>query len=253
MTNLYNWLVLHWKKFAMAAFSLFVMTFLTGGIKDALFLACLFMIHEGGHALVARYFRYEVTSVWLFPFGASVSWNDTKKDAFQRSLISLGGPATGIILSLFMFLAYLLPLNADVKHNLVIAIAVTAGINVLNLAMMTPFLDGSNILASLVAGLTKQQAIIIRTVVGLIFAIATCWFLPQLITIVSIVMVAFTCYDVVLFLLNRTYYQSNYYLNTEDSSLSPMSKLQMQKVMLGYSLISFSLFVIVSMALKNLN
>ena len=73
-------------------------------IQNTLFLGVLFLcvlLHEFGHALMARRFDVATEHVTLYPFGGIAALRGLPKDATAEFWIALAGPAVNVVLTAF--------------------------------------------------------------------------------------------------------------------------------------------------------
>lgn len=123
---------------------LFVLTF-SLIIDDYLLIGILLLVlllHEGGHFLMMKIFKYEELNMLFIPFlGAMVSGKKEKYSQIESSLMVLAGPLPGIILG-----AFLLLFMNDSPNMLILQIGVILILlNVINLIPIAP-LDGGQLI-----------------------------------------------------------------------------------------------------------
>ncbi len=107
---------------------------MTGNFKEFTIFMILLLIHECGHILVGIYFKWNIESVMIFPFGALTVFKDhLNKPIKEELLIVLMGPIFQCLCYLVLCL-YQIP-NLETYHY---------GLLLFNLLPITP-LDGSKI------------------------------------------------------------------------------------------------------------
>ncbi len=111
------------------------------------------LAHELGHAFMGRAFGLQ-PSITIHGFGGLTSWTSGRNVGAGRSLlISLAGPAVGLVLGLPLVFVHADALPAKAAELLSAAVFVNVGWSIFNLMPIVP-LDGGNALRSLWA-LTK--------------------------------------------------------------------------------------------------
>ena len=118
------------------------------------------LVHELGHALVARRFGLS-PQITLYSMGGLTSWSeDTEIAPWKNLAISLAGPAAGFLLGGVLFLAAPALLKAVPSELLIVAyrdlLWVNIGWGIFNLFPILP-LDGGHILLTLERWLTRKQ------------------------------------------------------------------------------------------------
>ncbi|HKW96219.1 MAG TPA: site-2 protease family protein [Bryobacteraceae bacterium] len=128
------------------------------GLTTALYIAALFasvLLHEIGHALVARWHGVRTTEIVMYPIGG-VSRLEKQPAARQELLISIAGPLVNLLLGIGLLASQrnFLPvetLRVPTDANLIERIAVgNLLLGVFNLLPAYP-MDGGRILRSLIA------------------------------------------------------------------------------------------------------
>ncbi len=77
----------------------FLIAFLCGYFKNSLMLFLIVIVHELGHILVIRLFKYEIVFVTLYPFGGITKINKPVNSAINKELIiAIFGVVSQIIL-----------------------------------------------------------------------------------------------------------------------------------------------------------
>lgn len=129
------------------------------------------LLHELGHALVARRFGLS-PQITLYSMGGLTSWSEVTEIAPTKHLaISLAGPAAGFLLGGVLFLAAPSLLRAAPSELLTVAyhdlLWVNIGWGVFNLFPILP-LDGGHVLLTLERWLTRKQDQIISHTISLL-------------------------------------------------------------------------------------
>ena len=133
------------------------------------------LLHELGHALVARQFGLS-PQITLYSMGGLTSWSDPIEIAPLKNLaISLAGPAAGFLLGGVLVMVGPPLLSAVPSELLSVAyhdlLWVNIGWGVFNLFPILP-LDGGHVLLTLERWLTKKQDQIISHSISLLGALA---------------------------------------------------------------------------------
>ena len=129
------------------------------------------LVHELGHALVARRFGLS-PQITLYSMGGLTSWSEDIEIAPWKNLaISLAGPAAGFLLGGVLFLAAPTLLRAVPSELLTVAyydlLWVNIGWGVFNLFPILP-LDGGHVLLTLERWLTRKHDQIISHAISLL-------------------------------------------------------------------------------------
>jgi Zn-dependent protease len=137
------------------------------------------LVHELGHALVARRFGLS-PQITLYSMGGLTSWSEVTEIGPPKHLaISLAGPAAGFLLGGVLFLVAPMVLRAVPSELLTVAyqdlLWVNIGWGVFNLFPILP-LDGGHVLLTLERWLTKKRDQIISHVISLLAALTITYF-----------------------------------------------------------------------------
>ena len=132
------------------------------------------LLHELGHALVARQFGLS-PSIKLYSMGGLTSWaSEVNLTPFKHLLISLAGPAAGFLFGGIVFFAGPAVLGSNPSQLLTVTyfdlLWVNVGWGIFNLLPMLP-LDGGQVLVTLEEWITKRKDQIISHVISLIVAL----------------------------------------------------------------------------------
>jgi Zn-dependent protease/predicted transcriptional regulator len=149
-------------------------------------------LHEFGHALVAKYYKIEVTGITLLPIGGVANLARMPDKPMQEFLIAIAGPAVNFALALLLLPLALLAMGMEMRTgtmpadwtrmlgamqtpgvaNLLVYLVFTnILLGVFNLLPAFP-MDGGRILRALLAmGMSYIRATRIAVVVGRIMAV----------------------------------------------------------------------------------
>lgn len=160
----------------------------------ALLLFTFILVHELGHALVARDRGVKAERIILFPLGGGAYLPDQPKQLWAEILVYAAGPLANIFLAIVawiilllrpdgeLLVAYFLRLSGNIVVQPAIfdqILGITLGVNLLlalgNLLPAYP-LDGGRILRALLRGpLGARTATIVVTALGLVVGIPLIW------------------------------------------------------------------------------
>ena len=145
------------------------------GLVTALaFFTCI-VLHEFGHALVARSRGMPISGVTLFLFGGVSELGEEPRSAGTEFLMAVAGPLVSAVLALVFWGVALLGYQGGWPHPIVIVLGYLATINgvVLIFNMVPAFpLDGGRVLRSILWGVTRnvQRSTRWAAAVGQMFA-----------------------------------------------------------------------------------
>jgi Zn-dependent protease/CBS domain-containing protein len=127
------------------------------GLVTALaFFACI-VLHEFGHALVARSRGMPINGITLFLFGGVSELGDEPPSASTEFLMAIAGPLVSLVLAIVFGIVAALGYQAGWWHPVVIVLGYLALINLIvlifNLVPAFP-LDGGRVLRSILWGMT---------------------------------------------------------------------------------------------------
>jgi len=150
------------------------------GVTTAVYVIALFasvLLHEMGHALVARLYGLKTREIVMYPIGG-VSHLERQPTAREELLISLAGPVVNLVIAVALFASQrdFLPLETlrvPTDANLIERIAVgNVLLGLFNLLPAYP-MDGGRILRSLIARFkTEDQATEMAAGAGRFLAVA---------------------------------------------------------------------------------
>ncbi len=127
------------------------------GLVTALaFFACI-LLHELGHAIVARSRGMPIRGITLFLFGGVAEIGEEPLSARTEFLMAIAGPIVSVILAIAFWLLAVVGYNGGWPHPVVIVLGYLAAINGLVLAfnLIPAFpLDGGRVLRSILWGAT---------------------------------------------------------------------------------------------------
>jgi Zn-dependent protease len=129
------------------------------GLVTALaFFVCI-VLHELGHALVARARGMSIRGITLFMFGGVAELGDEPPSAATEFLMAIAGPIVSLVLAIAFWLLAGLGQEADGPHPLVLMLGYLGLINglvlVFNLIPAFP-LDGGRVLRSILWAITNN-------------------------------------------------------------------------------------------------
>jgi Zn-dependent protease len=111
-------------------------------LKFVLLILVVLIVHESGHFLGMKMFGYKNLQMFFIPmFGAAVSGTGRNVATWKKAIVSLLGPLPGIILSVFLFIGYLIS-SQQIYYE---AGTMFLILNLLNLLPIVP-LDGGRFL-----------------------------------------------------------------------------------------------------------
>jgi Zn-dependent protease/CBS domain-containing protein len=146
-----------------------------GLITALAFFACI-VLHEFGHALVARSRGMPINGITLFLFGGVSELGDEPKSANTEFVMAIAGPIVSAVLAVIFWIVAVLGYQQGWPHPAVIVLGYLATINfiVLLFNMVPAFpLDGGRVLRSILWGVTGnvRQATQWASFVGQAFAL----------------------------------------------------------------------------------
>lgn len=153
-------------KINFLTFYFLFLLFLCGYLKIGLIIFFIVLFHELGHILFIKYFKFEIVSVNIYPFGGVTKINKDINTPIAKELIIA---SSGIIFQLIIFIIInLLPITQYTKF---LFYKYNISIMIFNLLPIIP-LDGSIILNSILNKIfSYKQSYYIYLLVSLIFLI----------------------------------------------------------------------------------
>lgn len=171
----------HWTFLLLPAWVFFSSLFGGSGAVTALvsviFILAVFgcvVLHEMGHALMARFFGVGTRDITLLPIGGVASLERMPRQPHQELAIAVAGPAVNLVIAPIAFLVAMLvaPLSATMSALFVQLAVVNLALIVFNLLPAFP-MDGGRVLRSiLVMRMPYENATHIAVKVGKVAAIA---------------------------------------------------------------------------------
>ncbi|OVE75745.1 hypothetical protein BVX97_03620 [bacterium E08(2017)] len=157
------------KNLATLAFSivLFIsLGLLRGSLSGVAILVGVIFIHECGHLVAMKILKYKDVQMFFIPlFGAAVAGRETVPSGAKKAIVSLLGPAPGILLGIATGFAYILTghaLLADATRTFLL-------INTFNLLPFHP-LDGGQIFDALIFSRHPRIEVGFKVITALILA-----------------------------------------------------------------------------------
>jgi Zn-dependent protease/CBS domain-containing protein len=132
---------------------------LMGLIGALAFFACI-VLHELGHATVARNKGIPIRGITLFLFGGVAEMGDEPPSAMSEFLMAIGGPIVSVVLAALFWGLAILGAQTGWAPQIVLMLQWLAGINftVLIFNMIPAFpLDGGRVLRSILWGVSQNQ------------------------------------------------------------------------------------------------
>jgi Zn-dependent protease len=127
-----------------------------GLITALAFFGCI-VLHEFGHALVARSRGMPINGITLFLFGGVSELGDEPSSAGTEFLMAIAGPAVSAVLAVIFWVVAIFAYQLGWPHAVVIVLGYLATINLIVLIfnMVPAFpLDGGRVLRSILWGAT---------------------------------------------------------------------------------------------------
>ena len=164
------------------------------------------LLHELGHALVARWFGLS-PQITLYSMGGLTSWSEEIEIAPPKHLaISLAGPGAGFLLGGVLFVAAPTLLRAMPSELLTVAyydlLWVNIGWGIFNLFPILP-LDGGHVLLTLERWITKKQDQIISYAISLLVSLTIIYLAFTLRSTWVVILGIWFAYSNASFLLHR--------------------------------------------------
>ena len=145
--------------FPYATPGLTVGTYWAMGVIGALSLFVCVVLHELGHALVAKHYKLPISQITLFIFGGVAEIKKEPKTPKVEFLMAIAGPIVSVVLAGAL---YLLTLAGEHQAWPVPVVAITGYLALINITLaifnMVPAfpLDGGRVLRSILWGITKD-------------------------------------------------------------------------------------------------
>lgn len=130
----------------ISLFVFFNLGLIKNGVSDIIIIMFVLMMHECGHYLGMRLFKYQNLQMFFIPFfGAAVSGESRNVPVYKKALITLMGPGPGILLSIILYKMYFV----TKAHFYVELARMFLIINAFNLLPIFP-LDGGRLLREVI-------------------------------------------------------------------------------------------------------
>jgi Zn-dependent protease len=152
---------------------------LSGGLLSVLLVTSLFgcvLLHEFGHALMARRFGIETEDITLYPIGGVARLQRMPRAPGAELLIALAGPAVNFAIVGALTLLGLMGLDALFAHTAVgsflsVLLTINLTLGLFNMIPAFP-MDGGRVLRALLGGwLGRAQATTVAATIGRTLAI----------------------------------------------------------------------------------
>ena len=79
-------------------FGIILIGLASGLFKNVIMFTSIIFIHELGHFLMAKYFKWNIDKIYFYPYGGYTKFNDyLNRPLYQELLIMLAGPLFQII------------------------------------------------------------------------------------------------------------------------------------------------------------
>ena len=152
---------LHWSFWLLPAWILFSGSGLTGALGSVLFVFAIFgcvVLHELGHALMARHYGIGTRDITLYPIGGVASLMRMPRRPSQELAIALAGPAVNVVIAGLLFAVLIvvgigsqgLVFNIAGGSFLINLLAVNIALVVFNMLPAFP-MDGGRVLRAFLA------------------------------------------------------------------------------------------------------
>jgi len=142
---------------------------LNSPVRDSIIILLVIFIHETGHMVFMKRYKYKNLSMFFIPFfGAAVTGKVTNPDATQKAIVSIMGPLPGIVLAIAAGFLFLFTGNQVFHQYAFISLL----INGFNLLPIYP-LDGGHFFDNILFSRSKNLEIVFKAgAVLLLFYIA---------------------------------------------------------------------------------
>ncbi|PKL36045.1 MAG: hypothetical protein CVV44_17640 [Spirochaetae bacterium HGW-Spirochaetae-1] len=131
---------------------------LNSPIRDSIIILLVIFIHEMGHMVFMKLYKYKNLSMFFIPlFGAAVTGKVTNPDAKQKAIVSIMGPLPGIVLAIATGFLFLVTGNQALHQYAFISLL----INGFNLLPIYP-LDGGHFFDNILFSRSKNLEIVFK-------------------------------------------------------------------------------------------
>ncbi|NRD24623.1 site-2 protease family protein [Winogradskyella litoriviva] len=185
-------IIVHWTFFFLIAWVVIEELRQGGNLESTLFnvtfilavFACV-VLHELGHALMAKHFGIKTEKITLLPIGGMASLEKLPESPKQEFLVVIAGPMVNVVIAILLY--FIVPVKAyiqlnftetfealmrfDVQSFLFFLFVVNVGLVIFNLIPAFP-MDGGRMLRALLAmKIGRVKATDIASRIGLMFAV----------------------------------------------------------------------------------
>lgn len=136
-----------------ATFVFFIILAITGYAKILIPSLLAVLLHELGHAFIAKKLGYKLNKIYILPYGASISFEDFAFEPADEVKIALAGPITNLFLILFcVALWWIFPESYLYSYYFVVS---NFSVAIFNLLPAFP-LDGARVLIGILSLKNKR-------------------------------------------------------------------------------------------------
>ena len=182
--------------------------FLCGYIKNICIIFFICIVHEFGHVIFIKLFKYEITSIELFPFGGFTTINKRINTSINKDIIiSIAGIFNQMIL--LVFLLFFKKYMNNITYNLFIQYNLT--IMIFNMLPIIP-LDGNNIIHLLLEKffsykLSNKINILLSIIFFILFIIVN-----YIYNFDNLIIIIFLLYKLIIYIRNVKYLDNRFIL-----------------------------------------
>ena len=89
------------------SYILLLLLILTGSFKETLIVFFIIIVHEAGHLLSSKIFKWKLDKIVIYPFGGCVKFNeDINRPILEEIIIIVSGPLFQMILFFLITIIY---------------------------------------------------------------------------------------------------------------------------------------------------
>ena len=192
--------------------SYFVITvsLITGFFKYLLLVSIIIIVHECGHITMAKYFKRQISSISILPFGGLMKMDSyVSSDIFEDLLIAVGGILFNLILGVTVYTLFNLGILDYEKYSLIRTYnSIVIGFNLLPICP----LDGYKILKLLEEIIIPFKKTFIISLIISAFILAFIMIYKTTIVKNNILVFLFLIFMSVLEFKNKIYILNKFYL-----------------------------------------